>query len=165
MCHLPKRGPCVTETAWVGRDSLSLVGLAQQAEEKTRHDFLFSFLYTYFYNISLCNVEGNNFCWFWGLLKYFKIDLGPVQKFKTGTRNFSLLSLWTVFARQASIPGQLVFSFIGSFCYSCISVNSRSPVLLGPYTHCRNGICHKLRRKPSAGTRSWPYLLVPSKKS
>ena len=49
------------------------------------------------------------------------------------TRNLSLLLPWTVSARQASLPGQLVYPFTGPFCYSCFSVKSCSPVLLGPY--------------------------------
>ena len=48
------------------------------------------------------------------------------------TRNLSLLLPWTVSARQASLPGQLVYPFTGSFCYSCFFVKSCSPVLLGP---------------------------------
>ena len=49
------------------------------------------------------------------------------------TRNLSLLLPWTVSARQASLPAQLVYPFTRPFCYSCFSVKSYSPVLLGPY--------------------------------
>ena len=49
------------------------------------------------------------------------------------TRNVSLLLPWTVSDTQASLPGQLVYPFTGQFCYSCFSVKSCSPVLLGPY--------------------------------
>ena len=51
------------------------------------------------------------------------------------TGNLSLLLTWTVSARQASLLCQLVYPFIGSICYSCFSVRSCSPVLLGPYKH------------------------------
>ena len=48
------------------------------------------------------------------------------------TGNLSLLLPWTVSARQASLSGQLVSPFAGPLCYSCFSVKSSSPVLLGP---------------------------------
>ena len=51
------------------------------------------------------------------------------------TGNLSLLLTWTVSARQASLLCQLVYPFIGSICYSCFSVRSCSPFLLGPYKH------------------------------
>ena len=52
------------------------------------------------------------------------------------TGNLSLLLPWTVSARQVSLPGQLVSSFTGPFSYSCFSVRSYFPVLLGPYVTC-----------------------------
>ena len=53
------------------------------------------------------------------------------------TKNLSLLLPWTVSARQATLPGQLVHPFTGPFYYSCFSVKSCSPVLLGPYYKCK----------------------------
>ena len=38
---------------------------------------------------------------------------GPAQQFQAGTVNLSLLSHWTVSARQALLPGQLVSSIKG----------------------------------------------------
>ena len=49
------------------------------------------------------------------------------------TGSLSLLLPWTVSARQASLPGQLVYPFAGPFLYSCFSVKPSSQVLLGPY--------------------------------
>ena len=46
---------------------------------------------------------------------------------------YSLRSLWTVAARQASLPGQLVSPFTGPLCYFFFSVKVMYLVLLGLY--------------------------------
>ena len=62
------------------------------------------------------------------------------------TGNLSLVSLWTVSARHASLPGHLIFLFTGTFYKSCLSVKSCSLVLLGPYFRGRVSkvrVCHQ----------------------
>ena len=47
------------------------------------------------------------------------------------TENLSMFPFWTVFARQASIPSQIISPFPKPFCKSCLSVKSCSLVPLG----------------------------------
>ena len=78
---------------------------------------------------------------------------GPPQLFWTGPGIFFLLLLPTVSAQQASIPGQVLFSWTGPVKISCLSVKSCSLVPSTPYCtalqgtdlHCIACLCNALR--------------------
>ena len=60
---------------------------------------------------------------------------GSTQKLQLETRNISLLSLWIVFTRQLSLPGQVVSPTTGPFNNSCFFVNYMYPGSLHLLTH------------------------------
>ena len=65
---------------------------------------------------------------------YFSRIPSPAQLFLTGPGIPFLILLPTVSAQQASLPGQLIFSWTGTVQISCLSVKSFSLVPFTPYS-------------------------------